>query len=325
MITLLFALGLFTVAIILVFCYSHLLFVDPDNYHEVLRNVVLSIAALVSLPFVIWRAQANDISSKASHRQSQTAIDSQINDRFTRAVEQLGSDNLTIRIGGVHALGKIAEDSPRDAQTIIDILCSFVRAQTNHIDYKEAIKNDEGEYHEPRMDIQDSINVIGRDVFAKLNKNLEYAYLPKVRMIELNLTATNFGEAYLHGAIFYNSVFDYCDFYQSDLSQLNCSKSNFLNPMFIGINMEYARFAGTTFNSIIWGNSKLVGVTFQESELNEVHFQRVNFLEAVFNNSKIRESDFIEVENLTEKQFVSVDIDGYTKFNLQIQNGIHIV
>ena len=139
-ITLCIALVLFTIAILLVFRYSCLLFVEPEKNHEVLRNVVLSIAALVSLPFVIWRAQANDISSKASHRQSQTAIDSQINDRFTRAIDQFGNNKRSIRIGGIHALTKIAEDSPRDAQTIVNILCTYVRDQTMDNEYQKERK-----------------------------------------------------------------------------------------------------------------------------------------------------------------------------------------
>lgn len=38
----------------------------------------------------------------------------QITDRFGRAVDQLGSDQFTIRLGGVYALERIARDSPRD-------------------------------------------------------------------------------------------------------------------------------------------------------------------------------------------------------------------
>jgi hypothetical protein len=37
-----------------------------------------------------------------------------ITDRFTRAVDQLGSDDLTVRLGGICALERIAGDCPRD-------------------------------------------------------------------------------------------------------------------------------------------------------------------------------------------------------------------
>ncbi len=50
-----------------------------------------------------------------------------VTDRFTRAVEQLGSDNLDVRIGGLHALWRIAEQSARDREAIISIQAAYLR------------------------------------------------------------------------------------------------------------------------------------------------------------------------------------------------------
>jgi len=35
----------------------------------------------------------------------------QVTDRYTKAIEQLGSDKLDVRIGGIYALERIARDS----------------------------------------------------------------------------------------------------------------------------------------------------------------------------------------------------------------------
>jgi hypothetical protein len=51
-----------------------------------------------------------------------------LTERFTRAVEQLGNkESLTIRLGGIYALERIAQDSERDHWTVMEVLCSFVR------------------------------------------------------------------------------------------------------------------------------------------------------------------------------------------------------
>jgi hypothetical protein len=42
----------------------------------------------------------------------------QMTDRYTKAVEQLGSDKLDVRIGGIYALERVARDSPRDRLTV---------------------------------------------------------------------------------------------------------------------------------------------------------------------------------------------------------------
>jgi Pentapeptide repeats (8 copies) len=51
----------------------------------------------------------------------------QITDRFTRAVEQLGSEELSVRLGGVYALERIARDSPEDQPQIMEVLTAFAR------------------------------------------------------------------------------------------------------------------------------------------------------------------------------------------------------
>ena len=51
----------------------------------------------------------------------------QITDRYTKAIEQLGSDKLDVRLGGIYALDRIAKDSPADRATIAEVLTAYVR------------------------------------------------------------------------------------------------------------------------------------------------------------------------------------------------------
>lgn len=51
----------------------------------------------------------------------------QITERFTRAIEQLGSGSPAIRLGGIYALERIAKDSARDHATVVHILTAYVR------------------------------------------------------------------------------------------------------------------------------------------------------------------------------------------------------
>lgn len=54
----------------------------------------------------------------------------QITERFTRAVEMLGSEHLEVRLGAIHALGRIARDSDRDHWPIMSVLTAYLREQT---------------------------------------------------------------------------------------------------------------------------------------------------------------------------------------------------
>jgi hypothetical protein len=56
----------------------------------------------------------------------QLTQDRQITERYTRAVEQLGSDKLELRLGAIYALERIARDSERDHWPIMEILTAYV-------------------------------------------------------------------------------------------------------------------------------------------------------------------------------------------------------
>ncbi|MBO2452304.1 pentapeptide repeat-containing protein [Actinomadura barringtoniae] len=53
--------------------------------------------------------------------------EAQISDRYTKAIEQLGSSKSDVRLGGIFALEKLAADSGRDHESIVEVLAAFVR------------------------------------------------------------------------------------------------------------------------------------------------------------------------------------------------------
>ncbi|CAM5444914.1 hypothetical protein SVIOM74S_04674 [Streptomyces violarus] len=50
-----------------------------------------------------------------------------VTDRFSTAVDQLGSDKLETRIGGLHALWRIAEHLARDREAVLSIQAAYLR------------------------------------------------------------------------------------------------------------------------------------------------------------------------------------------------------
>src|ERR1700733_5297753 len=51
----------------------------------------------------------------------------QVTDRYIKAIEQLGSDKLDVRVGAIYALERIARDSAADHPTVIEVLAMFIR------------------------------------------------------------------------------------------------------------------------------------------------------------------------------------------------------
>src|SRR5664280_418571 len=51
----------------------------------------------------------------------------QIADRYTRAVEQLGNEGVSVRIGGIHGLARTVRDAEGYGQVVVSVLAAFVR------------------------------------------------------------------------------------------------------------------------------------------------------------------------------------------------------
>ncbi|MDG9695394.1 pentapeptide repeat-containing protein [Streptomyces sp. DH17] len=85
-------------------------------------GVVAGAGALVAL-VVAYRRQRVD--EAGAHREA-TRLHTE---RFSVAVDKLGSDSPAVRLGGVHALAGLADDAPDDSlrQTCIDVLCAYLQ------------------------------------------------------------------------------------------------------------------------------------------------------------------------------------------------------
>ncbi|WP_333773322.1 pentapeptide repeat-containing protein [Streptomyces sp. IBSBF 3136] len=85
-------------------------------------GVVAGAGALVAL-VVAYRCQRVD---EAGAYREDTRLHTE---RFSQAVDKLGSDSPAVRLGGVHALAGLVDDAPDDSlrQTCIDVLCAYLQ------------------------------------------------------------------------------------------------------------------------------------------------------------------------------------------------------
>ncbi len=206
---------------------------------EAVRNTGLVLAALIAVPFMIWR-------TSIAQRQADTAEQGLITDRINKAVEGLGAvkvvkingdettePNLEVRIGAIYSLERIAQDSDRDHIQIMEILCAYVRENAKQ-DSLTPTKNLETR-ETPRNDIQATIDVLGRRTQHQIDLewktefrlNLNKCNLDGVDFSDGNFSAASFvlcrleaaffRKSALHGTWFRGSLLNYADFHRSKL------------------------------------------------------------------------------------------------------------
>ncbi|GAA3827953.1 hypothetical protein GCM10022226_55960 [Sphaerisporangium flaviroseum] len=55
------------------------------------------------------------------------ATERRVTELYIKAVEQLGSDKAAVRLGGLYALERLAQDNRSQRQTIVNVICAYLR------------------------------------------------------------------------------------------------------------------------------------------------------------------------------------------------------
>lgn len=106
-----------------------LLVFDPRvNGAEAVRTGGLAGGAIIAL-YALWLNDRRRRVDEATH-----ALESErmVVERFTRAVELLGHEADQVRVGALHALARLAHSRPGYTQTVLDVLCSYLRRPFDH-------------------------------------------------------------------------------------------------------------------------------------------------------------------------------------------------
>ena len=80
--------------------------------------------AAVGLMLAFRRQHHQEIATVLTDRD---ATERRITELYTKAVEQLGNDKAPVRLGGLYALERLAQDNPTHRQTIVNVICAYLR------------------------------------------------------------------------------------------------------------------------------------------------------------------------------------------------------
>jgi hypothetical protein len=98
--------------------------------------------------------------SKTNRNTINSVLEGQVTDRYTKAIEQLGSDKIDVRTGGIYALERIAHDSAKDHPVVMEMLTAFIR---EHSREQWPPPDRQGQTRRwTRRDVQAAVTVVGR-------------------------------------------------------------------------------------------------------------------------------------------------------------------
>lgn len=128
----------FVLSVVLLVAVTGWLLTDPATTRaDALRTGGLAAGAVVAL-YALWlndrRRQVEEGRQRVERERHELELlraerdrERLTDERFARSVELLGHDADQVRVGGLHALAGLARDRADYRQTILDVLCSYLR------------------------------------------------------------------------------------------------------------------------------------------------------------------------------------------------------
>lgn len=212
---------------------------NPKDATETLKAAIsaLGLAATIFAGFGLFLTYKNgQEQQRISQSQLQVAQkEQQINterlmtDRFGKAIEQLGSKDKSVRIGGIYSLERIATDSPKDHRSVMEVLTSFIRSNspTNTIFDRQKQTEQVG------TDIQSALTVIGRREI----KNDVPGYL---NLSNTNLTGAVLDRTNLQGVILRGANLQKANLLRANLQGVDLSEADLQKANLLGANLQNA-------------------------------------------------------------------------------------
>ncbi len=229
------------------------------------------------------QAKATEEQAKANRNTEQ----GQRQERLKNAIEHLGHNNASVRLGGAYELFHLAEDTKDLRQTVLDILCAHIRRTTGESEYREKYKS------KPSEEIQSLLTLLfvqEHEVFEGLHINLQESWLngaelscARLREAELNraqLQGTILGEAQLHsaslfearmrGAYLVRAQLHGAVVYEAQLQGANLGRALLRGASLFGAELQGANLAMAHLQGAILGGAGLQGAHLFQTQLRGV-------------------------------------------------------
>jgi uncharacterized protein YjbI with pentapeptide repeats len=253
----------------------------------------------------------------------------QITERFTRAIDQLGTTDdkgkkkLEIRLGGIYALERIDKESPKRAYhgTVMEVLTAYVR-ENSRWEPKEAstatLSTKEDTEREKEGFEQDAESTLRRRLPADIRailvvlKRREEDSVPEEHRVLLDLQGADLQGADLQEANLQEAILCGSNLQGTDLQGADLQEANLQGAILWGSNLQEARLRGADFREAnlqkanilraTLRDAKLLRANLQEATLQSADLQGANLLGA-----NLQEANFLRA-NLQEASLLSADL-----------------
>jgi uncharacterized protein YjbI with pentapeptide repeats len=303
---------IFSISIFLIINYF---IQDKTEVLKISGTILAGLGFIINAFFAAQRADAMNKTAIAANINSQMAQDRQITEPFSKAIEQLGSEKIEIRLGAIYTLERIAKYSSKDHWTIMEILTAFVREnaplnQENQKNEKSLIilLNIYNNYEIKQnknipTDIQAALTVIARRDSTKEEEN------QKLKLSNINIAKANLKEANLQGAYLYNANLQEANLKEANLKEANLMEANLMEANLERVNLYNANLYNANLYNANLYNANLCDANILGANLQKANLMETNFKGACLAIAKLQRANLYKA-NLMEAKLHGTNLQG---------------
>ncbi|MDR0883357.1 MAG: pentapeptide repeat-containing protein [Oscillospiraceae bacterium] len=279
-----------------------------ESTYELVRTTGLILGALtVGVVAMLQLSQ-----QQVSEGQFALAQDTKYSERLVAAIDHLGSSEITIRKGAVYELKRLAFDSEKDRDDVIDILSSFV--------VEESQKRPKDDKNPLASDIMTALQMLSdaRTAFpdskpAQLaGVNLSFSVIPNINLSYANFERANLTNASLMHAKLVHAVFWEADISEADLRYTNLTSAVFTDATLARANLKNANLSRADLAMARLANANLYGANLTDANLDHTYLYKAHLSCANLTRARLYCADLTGVNfwqtDLTETNFFSADL-----------------
>jgi uncharacterized protein YjbI with pentapeptide repeats len=185
-------------------------------------TTIAALATSIVAVMALFHARA---SLEATLNELRMSQQTQVAERYARAITQIGSSSSIVRMGGVYAIERLMSDSPGDQRVLVETLAGYVRAHTPPTEPAQPLSD----RVRPAADVQAVLTVLGRRD-TRHDKD-----------VVVNLDEANIGAADLHGARLAHARLAKANLTRADLSMADLTGADLLGAQLGGVRLNGAR------------------------------------------------------------------------------------
>ena len=258
-----------------------------NDVRTALLQAVAGGAVLIGVLFTWQQQQAT---SRQIADQLAVTRQGQVGERFSRAVGQLGSNSIDVRLGGLYELEQLARQAPERRLVIFEVVAAYVRQ------HARSGATTTGRRPSPAQDVAAAMTIVGR---RSIEEHDGLVDLSRIRLGRVNLSGVVLRSVDLSGA----------DLRSADLSGANLSRADLNRANLSGADLRFAELSRSVLPFADLRGARLDAANLNHASVNNTDLRGANLGSADLSSADLGISD-LRGADLSGADLSGADLDG---------------